>query len=337
VAALAVHGGHAMGEALRAIIIGYEVGARLGAVLRIRPGMHVDAGWPALGVAAAVVALAGGSPVRARDAIEIAASQLPFGLYLPVAQGADARNTYLGHAASLGIQAAQSALAGVQAPRGALGQHADLALGMDGTSAFIAADRWLLAEGYLKAWPAVRHVHYGIAAALALRPRLAGGPDAIRQVRLRIYPEATVYCGNRSPVTPIQAQFSLSFGLAAALCEGALEPASYLAPRFDDPALRRIEAMIEIEAVTTFGDQGSRIAELTIETTDGLHHVERIEQISGDPSMPFDASSTRAKFVDYASPTLGEHAGPLADRWLAMAHAAPVSEWWKQVCSSLPE
>jgi hypothetical protein len=41
------------GQLLNAFVLGYEVGARMGALLRIAPGMHVDGNWPSLGGAAA--------------------------------------------------------------------------------------------------------------------------------------------------------------------------------------------------------------------------------------------------------------------------------------------
>ena len=49
---LALRDGTSLRRLLDALVAGYEIGARLGEWLRIKPGMHVDAGWPALGVAA---------------------------------------------------------------------------------------------------------------------------------------------------------------------------------------------------------------------------------------------------------------------------------------------
>jgi 2-methylcitrate dehydratase PrpD len=235
-----------VGELLDAVIAGYEIGGRMGEALRIRPGMHVDACWPGLGAAAAVVRLGGGTARQARDAIEIAASQLPFSLYLPVEQGADARNTYLGHAASLGTFAARAALAGFDAPRGAVERFSELALGRKLPP--LTHDGYVILEGYLKRHAAVRHVHYGAEAALRLRPRLSA---RISRIRLSVYPEAMTYCGNRAPRTPIQAQFSLSFGVAAALRFGRLDADLYQGAAFEDAELRRLEALVEIEAAAT--------------------------------------------------------------------------------------
>jgi 2-methylcitrate dehydratase PrpD len=256
-------------ELVDAVIVGYEVGGRMGEALRIRPGMHVDASWPALGAAAGAVRLCGGTARQARDAIEIAASQIPFSLYLPVEQGADGRNTYLGHAAWLGAFAARAALAGVDGPRGAVERFSDLALGR--ALPPLATAGYLILEGYLKRFAAVRHVHYGAEAALRLRPRLA---PRVSRIRLSIYQEAITYCGNRAPRTPIQAQFSLSFGIAAALRFGRLDADLYHEEAFADPELRRLEALVEVEAE----DTDHRHATLTV---DGLQeHVAELAHLT---------------------------------------------------------
>jgi 2-methylcitrate dehydratase PrpD len=283
-ACLGMNADVSLGVLIDAVIAGYEVGGRMGEQLRIKPGMHVDASWPALGAAAGAVHLLKGSAKAARAAIELAACQVPFSLYLPVEQGADGRNTYLGHAAWLGLYAAQAALAGIAAPSGAVERFAGLALDRrinlddDGT--------YILREGYLKAFAAVRHVHYGAEAALRLRPRITRKIEAIE---LGIYSEAITYCGNRAPRTPIQAQFSLSYGIAAALRFGHLDAEQYTPSALNDPELRRLEALV---AITADAGETSRAATLRI---DGLE--ERVTSVKGDPASPMSEEECRDKFL----------------------------------------
>ncbi|MEO5732545.1 MAG: MmgE/PrpD family protein, partial [Rubrivivax sp.] len=209
--ALSRRNGYSFDEVLAAYITGYEVGGRLGESLRIAPGMHVDGAWPAFGVAAAVVKLLGGSAMQALAAVRIVACQMPYSLYLPIARGANMRNTYASHSAQLGMLAATAALGGIAAPEGALEELRARALGNAIQGAPIArAGEWLITETYLKAHAAVQHVHYGAAAAITLRPRLADRLASISRIHLHTYAEALTYCGNRAPRTAIQAQFSLS-------------------------------------------------------------------------------------------------------------------------------
>jgi hypothetical protein len=164
----------------RATAVGYEIGARLGARLRIKPGMHVDGVWSAFGAAAAVVMLRGGDWACARRAIEACAAQLPFSLYRPIRQGATIRNLYLGHSAWLGLQAAQAALSDWTMPAGCIDDVLALALDGGQGAALPGPGEWLLLQSYWKPFAAVRHVHYGAQAALRLRANCPPAPSPTR-------------------------------------------------------------------------------------------------------------------------------------------------------------
>jgi len=299
---LALRRDASLGDFVDAFVLGYEVGARCGAWLRIRPGMHVDANWPALGVAAGAARLLGLAPEAIVQAIDIAACQLATSLYLPVAQGRTARNTYLGHSASLGLQAAFASAAGIDAPEGALAHYA-ANHAASSAQPLPDASTLLLRDAYLKPFAAVRHVHYGATAARALRERLAGDTTGIRRIVLTVYEEAIVYCGNRAPRTPIQAQFSLSFGLAAMLRFGDVDPSVYAAPRFDDAELRRLEALVELEVDAGLTARRERGATLAL-THDGVVHEETVTTIAGDAQNPLDRAALLAKFAHYVAPSV---------------------------------
>ena len=295
---LAVAGERGLDALTDALALGYEVGARAGGWLRIRPGMHVDGNWPSLGVAAAVARLMGQDADGIARAIDIAACQLATSLYLSVATGKTARNTYLAHSAQLGLLAAQAALAGIDAPEAAMQVYAD---------AFAAAtpelppapQEDLILDAYIKPHAAVRHVHYGAEMARSVREELKGQTSAITRIVLSTYREATVYCGNRTPATPIQAQFSLSFGIASMLRFGVLDAGAYRGERFTDPEVRRLEALVEIEIDPTFETGNRRGGSLLVSA--GYRDVERdVRAIPGDPSMPLSAEEVAAKFMRYA-------------------------------------
>ena len=300
---LAVQRGATLGGFVDAFVLGYEVGARAGAWLRIRPGMHVDANWPALGVAAGVARLLGLPPAGIVQAIDIAACQLATSLYLPIASGRTARNTYLAHSAMLGLQSAFASAAGIDAPADALAHYAS-AHAAAAPQALPAAQTSLLLDAYLKPFAAVRHVHYGAVAARRIRALLTAGTQSVRAIVLTVYEEATVYCGNRAPRTPIQAQFSLSFGVAAMLRFGDIDPSVYEPARFDDPELRRLEALVElrVDAGLTERRQRGATLEVTQEADGAATRLRQsVDTIPGDASQPLDRAALCAKFTRYAA------------------------------------
>ena len=287
-------------EVLAAYVTGYEIGGRLGESMRVGPGMHVDGAWPCFGVAAAVVRLLGGNAAQALAAIRIAACQMPYSLYLPVAAGANARNVYLSHASQLGMLAASAALGGIAAPAGALEELRSRALaGAPPAPTLAPPGDWLILDAYLKPYAAARHVHYGAAAAMALRPGLAGGLNRVSRVRLSTYAEALAYCGIRAPHSAIQAQFSLSYGVACALATGELVPDSYALQILGNPEIKALEGKTELEENASLTRAGRRGATLVVEL-DGQKFEHTVERVTGDPAMPMTRAELLAKFARYS-------------------------------------
>jgi len=324
---LALHRGATIGDFIDALAVGYEVGARAGAWLRVAPGLHVDGNWPALGVAAGVARLLGLPPDLAMKALGIVACQLPASLYLPIRTGRNVRNVYLAHSAALGLDAALAAQAGIDAPPDALAYYAEHLCRAD-AQALPPAQADLILDAYLKPFAAVRHVHYGAIAARRLRARLNGETAGIGRIVLTIYEEATVYCGNPQPATPLAAQFSLTFGLVAMLRFGELDAASYEPPRFHDPELRRLEAMVEVRVDPDLTAQRLRGATVRL-TSDGREYEEKVGP-AADPELLVDSRGAVEKFVHNANPPVEEVASrAFCQLLLDASRATPVRELWQ--------
>lgn len=305
-------------QMVRALVVGYEVGARAGAALRIAPGMHVDGNWPALGAAAAAACALDLDSAGVLGAVNIAACQLPTTLYRPVQTGDTARNTYLGHAAILGRLAAQTAAAGITAPRDA----AESYLGVTGGTDRAEPDSlpgYQILFGYFKEYAAVRHVHYAARAALELRSTV--DPENIATIEVWTYPEAIRYCSLRHPVTPLQAQFSLSFGVAAMLRWGRLDPMVYRSPDFGDPVLRDLERKVVVRSDPDLAH--TRAARLAVTDRAGRVAEAMTAAVRGDAVLPWTEADLVGKFLDYCEPTVTRaEATALADHVLrAPLHA----------------
>jgi 2-methylcitrate dehydratase PrpD len=157
VLALGLARGATLGQALAALVAGYEVAGRLGEVLRVRPGMHVDGTFGVHGAAVAAARLLGLGAEAALDAVRTAACTASASLYLPIRRGSVTRNLYAGQAAERGIAAAQAVAAGIAPPEDALEESARVALGLDPAAMRLAPPEVpLIAEGYLKPYAAVR-------------------------------------------------------------------------------------------------------------------------------------------------------------------------------------
>jgi 2-methylcitrate dehydratase PrpD len=294
-----------VGRILDAIIWGYELGARFGCVMRIQPGLHVDGTWGALGAAAAAARAMGGDRALVLQSMASAACQIPASLYLPIAEGHTARNLYAAHAAAAAVLRARAVASGISAPRGAFEAAAPFLAGRaQALPAWPTPGRFLCLDAYMKPFAAVRHVHYPAAAAIALRRDRTFDPAAIEAIAVEIYPEALIYCGNRAPRTAIQAQFSLSYGTVFALRSGGLGPDAYGRAMLEDPAQRRLEAMVILAADPTIEGRAARV---TVRAG-GQNFSASAGPVKGDPSLPMRAEDVIEKAMQFMTPVIGEAA-----------------------------
>jgi 2-methylcitrate dehydratase PrpD len=288
-----------LADVLIALVTGYEIGARAGQAWRIPAGLHVDGGWHSLAVAAAVARLMSG-PGKIQAAIETAACQIPASLYLPVAAASVVRNTYAPHAALLGMLSAAAAEAGFDTPSGALEEGRRRVLQATQPAQVAPSGEWTIRDGYLKPFAGVRHTHYGVEAALRLRRHPGFSLENVRAISLKTYGEAARYCGNRAPRTAIQAQFSLSYAIAAALLLGDLGPDAY-ADMSEASAIMQLEKLIVVEVDATRMRRG---ADLTIDVGE-TSFSETVDIVAGDPEQPMSRDDVKQKFARYTDPVLG--------------------------------
>jgi 2-methylcitrate dehydratase PrpD len=300
---LALAGDATLGELIECIVWGYELGGRFGEALRIQPGMHVDGCWGALGSAAAAMRLGGADGARVRTAMAIAACQLPNSRYLPVQEGCTARNTYAAHAAAMAVFYRATTLAGCTAPAAAFLDAARCVVGDPERAVWPWAPpgEFLILQGYLKPYAAVRHVHYPAHCAIEWH-RLGLDPARVDTVTLETYAEALTYCGNRAPATAIQAQFSLSYGTAYALRHGELGPDAYGVEALRDPEQRRLEAAVLLRLDPALEHRGAR---LTVRT-DAEETTFSVRSIPGDPDSPLGRARVSEKALRFMSPSLGD-------------------------------
>lgn len=310
-----------LGEVLRSLLLGYELGARFGEAYRVPAAEHVDGTW---GTVAATVAAASLLHLSARQrigALSAALTQMSRSLYRSVGEGAMSRLLHPGLAASRGINLALAAAAGFAGPEGLEQDPVLLALWRRPPDLALRPGN-AVEGGYVKLLPGARHLHYAAAAALRWRERqpvvLRRGVAAFREepdsIHLRTYPEACAYCDQPRPHNRIQAQFSLQFAVAASLLWGELRPASFQEERLSDPQLRNLLERISLEAVD---DHPGRWAEVVVRQRDGSEDSALVLGLPGDPTLPIGERERLSKARSLMEPVLGgAKAAALISHWL---------------------
>lgn len=285
---------------LDAMLAGYEAVIRLGTA--VGPGhyarFHNSGTCGGIGAAAAAARVLGLSDAQAVGAMGHAMS-VAGGLWQARHEPVMTKHWHVAEAARRGAQAAALAQAGLPGPRyileGPQGFFAGMAPDGDPARVVAPASGWKMAEVSFKPWPACRHAHPAIDAALVLRDRLAG--RSVRRVTVATYADAVTFCDRPAPRTEGEAKFSLQHAVAVVLARGRPTLADFAATAVDAPDLIGLRARVAVitDAGLTAAYPAHFGARLTAEADDERLEV-ALHDAWGDPENPMDSAAVIAKF-----------------------------------------
>jgi 2-methylcitrate dehydratase PrpD len=315
-----------------AILAGYEAMVRLSAA--VGPGhyafFHNTGTCGGIGSAAAAAHMLGLSLAQAVSAMGHAVSTAG-GFWQCRNEPCATKHLHVAEAARRGVQAALWAQAGLAGPRhileGPQGFFAAIAPDGDPAAVLAGPETWRIHQVSFKPWPACRHAHPTIDAALTLRAEVQG--RGIAKVRIRTFADAILFCDRPDPQTEAQAKFSLQHSVAVTLLSGPPVLADFALDRIADPDLARLRAVTEVSA---HPDLTARYpahfgAKVEVETADGTTLQAEVADALGDSENPLDRVAILAKFhalTAHAGVNRGD-ADRIADAALALANGATAS------------
>ncbi len=277
-------------ELSTAIVVGYEIAARLGAAagrgFHAR-GFHATSIVGPVAAAGAVGRLFALAPAAMADALGLATS-MSSGLLAFLADGGWSKWLHTGWAAHGGLVAAELAGHAFRGPHHALNHHYGLYgafLGAPGTDLdVITADlgqTWLGATARAKHFPCAHVIQPYIEAALAWRSEgrfNAGGhfsADTVRSIRCVLAPwaleiVALPLAAKIAPKNDLEAIASLPFMVATALCDGRVDLATLQPATLARADIRALAARIACDADETLGAGFDGHMEAIVESGDRL-------------------------------------------------------------------
>lgn len=311
---------------LRAVVAGYEISTRIGVVLG-RPHYlywHNTGTVGAFGAAAAAACLYRLDGPAFAHALATAAT-FAAGLQQAFRMDSMSKPLHPGRAAEAGVLAAMLARRGLTGSLDVLDGEAGFGKAMSEGVDWSRIGETLGQVFHIKSLTFKNHIGCGhtfaaIDGALALQRQHALKPENIARVRVGTYKPALDIACYQDPRTANEARFSLNYVIATALVHGSVRMAAYAPGRLDDPVVRafmqRIDVTVDPELDALFPRQ--RAARVEIETSDGkrLHYLQPNRK--GDPEFPLSDEDLSGKFIELASPVIGEEqASPLLARlWL---------------------
>ena len=319
---------------LEAAIRGYEAMIRLGFALgqehyRYYHNTATCGGFGSVIVAAELMGLDDAAVVAALGN----AGSITGGLWQCRNEPVMTKAFHPGEAARRGVQAARLAAAGMSGPRfileGPQGLFAATASQSDPRLLIrpMSPD-WQIWETSFKPWPACRHAHAAIDAALLLRARV--DPSNIRHISIATYRDAQIFCDKPEPQTEAEAKFSLQHSVAVVFVEGLPTLPAFQPDRLQEEQFVRLRSKISVAADNSYTNAYPQHfgATLTIELRDGTKISEAVADALGDSENPLSGEAVIAKcreLLDYAD-IPGQLAERLISQALALAEGAPVSD-----------
>lgn len=254
--AAAEEAGADAGALLDAVVRGYEAMIRVGRALGPAhyATWHPTSTCGPFGAAAACASVRGLDREATAHALRLAGTQASGPWQTRHGPVNEAKQLHAARAAHAGWLAAALAAAGatgpdrmLEGPQGFFVAFCPSGVPTQAEQARVVApgDGWLIEETGFKPWPACRHTHAVIDAALALRAR-GVEPLRVRALHLETYAAALAMCDDPLPTTPHAARFSLQHCAAVALLDGPPDLSAFEMPTVIRPDVAALRARVRV-------------------------------------------------------------------------------------------
>jgi 2-methylcitrate dehydratase PrpD len=282
---------------LSAIVRGYDATIRLGR--SVGTGhyalWHSTGTCGAIGAAAAAASLLSLEEDQTAHAMALAISQSS-GLWHtrhdPASMG---KQLHTAVAARAGCDAASLAQDGFRGPltilEGPQGFFEAMCSGADPQDILLNPQSdWLIHEVSFKPWPACRHAHAVIDAALGLRSStdLSDG----RMFQVRTYGDALKFCDKPEPKSVIEAKFSLQHCVAVCLLRGEPTLEDFERAVINDPEITALRSRVRVSVGSKY--EARYPARFGAELSDGTTVVQADDAL-GDPENPISELQIKQK------------------------------------------
>ena len=299
---------------LRAVIAGYEISTRIGAVMgRAHYRYWHNTGTigcfgstPAAGV---LLGLSAGQHAHALATVATFAA----GLQQAFKMDSHSKPLHAGHAAQAGVQAARMAGAGVIGSLDVLDGASGMGVAMSDSPDWSAAltglgSQWNITAMTFKNHGCCGHTFAAIDGALVLRERMGIDASAIRSVAVATYGAALEVANIEHPRTEAEAKFSLRYVVASALIHGSVRLDAMSPERLASLQIRDLMARISVSVDPAIDRAfpGQRAAHVTLTERSGRSESFFQPTRIGDPDAPLSDRQLDDKFLELFSPTLGD-------------------------------
>jgi 2-methylcitrate dehydratase PrpD len=293
-------------QILTAIIAGYETFIRIGKSMNpaiFSRGFHTTGVCGTVAAAASAAKILSFNQKKISNTLGIAAIQSA-GLLIVVHSGQMMKPLNAGKAAYNGVLSALLAQGGASGPQNILEDK-------DGFGQAFAGDwdpslllsglgnRFSITECYRKLYPACRHSHAAIDAALFIRETNKIAIEKIQKIRVTTYPAALKLTQKeKMPADVPGTRFNLAFAVSLALTKGGAGLAEFSMDSVNDPLIQRLFEKVQFISDPSYESKKDNIrgAEVEIILTDDTSLRKKVLLPKGEPENPATTETLEEKF-----------------------------------------
>jgi len=310
-AALAIaEEGHLSGrDLLTALVLGYEIGTRIGIACKIRMSMHPHGTWGTVGAAVAVGKLMGYSEAAMKEMINVSSSLGLATSRRTMLEGGTVRNVYSGMSNFMGILAHQLVQSGFTGEADGLKTVYGSVLS-DTFSPEVMTDelgkRFEIARNYFKMHACCRYNHGTLDALeriLAQKPLKAG---EIESVDVETYSLAAQLC-DRNPQNMLAAKFSIPFAVATLIVHGRTDVTCFTPEAVRSDAVQALAKRVEVkeDPKLTAMMPSRRSSRVRVTLKSGEKLEAEVTMNRGDFEDPYGPADLEKKYFSLADPVWG--------------------------------
>jgi len=230
---------------LESIIVGYEVGARIGLGTTLRPGIDPHGSWPIVAGAATASILMG---IDLKETINLITSLNLASSSRAGLEGATIRNVYAGFGSAMGVLAADLCRDGFSAERDGIstifGNIAGVYFDVEKALEKIG-DRWEIGRGYYKPYACARSIHPALHCLVGLAEEEEITPEGVERIEVDTYAMAATM-NDIGPENGLAARFSIPHAIASYLILKDTGIAAYRETAVRDPRIRSLAARVAV-------------------------------------------------------------------------------------------
>ena len=300
-------------QLLMALVLGYEVGARIGVACKIRMSMHPHGSWGTLGAAVAVGKLLGYDQTSMRELINVSSSLTLATSRRTMLEGGLVRNAYSGVSGYMGIFAHQLVDAGFNGEKDGL-QSVFGSVVSETFEPDVMTDelgsRFEILRNYFKRHACCRYNHATLDALLEILARAPAKPirpQDVKQVVVSTYSLAAQLC-DQTPMNTLAGKFSIPFAVATTIANGHTGVSCFTPEAIRNPNTRELARKVKViedpELTAMMPDH--RPAKVTLTLNDGTELRAEAFVNKGDFEDPYSPDELQEKFFELATPVWGK-------------------------------